>query len=199
MSSLNEKANEIISIITELSAVKSCKMYGSLSTNTYDELSDIDIEVDVSGYDNGKFMLEVVDMLKGKLPIYYSDYAPSLIPEKYIVSIAIDEDNPFLIIDISCCANPHCTLVTKANVIERNSKYTHVLKLWTANLKHFVRGLDCYQDIARMAKKIRIDGVERKDEIELLEEALCWLEKNCEEKLICFVDSCRRMFEELVN
>ena len=32
----------------------------------------------------------------------------------------------------------------------------HILKLWTANLKHYIRGNKCYDDIVRMAKKIPI-------------------------------------------
>lgn len=196
---LKNKANEIIAILNEIPFVKKCTIYGSLANNTHDELSDIDIEVDVSGYDNGQFMLELVDLLKDKISIYYSDYAPSLIPDKYIVSFAIDKDNPFLIIDLCCIAEPHCTTVTKQQAISKNEKYSHILKLWTANLKHYVRGVECYDNIARMAKKLSIEETDTKDEVTILDEVLCWLENNVEDGLGEFVDSCRRMFEELVN
>ena len=95
---LKQKAEQIIKILNSLPQVKGCKIYGSLINGNYDELSDIDIEVDVSGIDNGKFMLNIVDLLKDKVDIVYSDYAPSLIPEYYIVSVAIDRQNPFLIV-----------------------------------------------------------------------------------------------------
>lgn len=196
---LKNKADEIIAILNEIPVVKKCTIYGSLASNTHDELSDIDIEVDVSGYDNGKFMLELTDLLKDKLSIYYSDYAPSLIPDKYIVSIAVDKDNPFLIIDFCCIAEPHCTTVTKQQVLEKNEKYAHMLKLWTANLKHYVRGVECYGYITRMAKKLSVEDIDSKDEVTILDETLCWLENNVEEELGDFVDSCRRIFEELVN
>ena len=87
--SLRDKANEIITFLNEIPMVRKCSIYGSLAANTYDELSDIDIEVDVSGYDNGQFMLELVELMKGKFSIYYSDYAPSLIPDRYIVILSI--------------------------------------------------------------------------------------------------------------
>ena len=80
--SLRDTANEIITFLSEIPTVRKCRIYGSLATDTYDELSDIDIEIDVSGYDNGQFMLELVELLKGKFSIYYSDYAPSLIPDR---------------------------------------------------------------------------------------------------------------------
>ena len=196
---LRDIANDLITLLNEIPAVKKCSIYGSISTDAQDELSDIDIEVDVSGYDNGEFMLELVELLKEKLCIYYSDYAPSLIPDKYIVSIAIDKDNPFLLADLCCIAKPHCTTVTKQQALKKNEKYTHILKLWTANLKHYVRGNECYDDIVRMAKKLALEDVDIKDEAEILEKTLCWLEKNVENGLYEFVKSCRRKFEDLVN
>lgn len=186
-------------ILKEIPVVKKCTIYGSLATNTQDELSDIDIEIDVSGYDNGQFMLELVERLKDKLNIYYCDYAPSLVPDKYIVSIAIDNKNPFMKLDLCCCGNPHCSTVTKQQVMGKNQKYTHMLKLWTANLKHYVRGAECYDDIIRMAKKIAIEDLETKDEATILEETLCWLEDNTESNLSEYVKSCRRKFEELLG
>lgn len=197
--SLRDKADEIISVLNEVPAIKKCSIYGSLATDTYDELSDIDIEIDVSGYDNGQFMIELVEMLSDKLDIYYYDYAPSLVPEQYIVSIAIDKDNPFLIVDLCCYADPHCTTVTKQQVLGKNEKYSHILKVWTANLKHWVRGSECYDDIVRMAKKLSIKDIDSKDETELLDETLCWLEENVENALNEFIESCRRHFEVLVN
>lgn len=197
--SLRNSANKIITLLNKIPVVRKCSIYGSLATNTYDELSDIDIEIDVSGYDNGQFMIELVEMLKDKLHIYYFDYAPSLVPDKYIVSIAIDKDNPFLIVDLCCCAEPHYTTVTKQQVLGKNEKCAHILKVWTTNLKHYVRGSECYDDIVRMAKKIAVEDINTKDEIEILDETLCWLEDNVENELDEFVESCRKKFEELVN
>lgn len=196
---MRDIANGIITLLNEIPVVKKCDIYGSLATNTHDDLSDIDIEIDVSGYDNGQFMLELVELLEGKLSIYYSDYAPSLIPDKYIVSIAIDKNNPFLIVDLCCSAEPHCTTVTKQQVIGKNEKYTHMLKLWTANLKHYVRGCECYDDIVRMGQKIAVEDIDTKDEAEILEDTLSWLEENVEIELYEFVKSCRKRFEELAK
>ena len=96
---LKKKAYEIINILQDIPEVKKCTLYGSLVTDAHDELSDIDIRVDVSGYDNGQFMLSIADILKDKMSVYYCDYAPSFVPEKYIVSLGIDEENPFLLLD----------------------------------------------------------------------------------------------------
>lgn len=198
-SGLKAKADEILSILCQIPGVKTCALYGSLAERKADDLSDIDIQIDVSGMDNGKFMLNLVELLKAHFEICYSDYAPSLVPEKYIVSIAVNRDNPFEIVDLWCTAQPHCTTVTRQQVMARNELYPHILKLWTANLKHYARGNDCYDDILRMAGKIGVQGTEQVGEDELLEETLFWLEKNAESSFQRFISSCRTAFETLVG
>ena len=192
------KAKEIIAALNELEEVKDCTIYGSLASGTDDALSDIDIEVDVSGCDNGEFMLALPELLVDKIDIYYADYAPSLVPESYIVSLALDESDPFLIADIRCCAEPHCQSVTRERVTVLNGKFAHTLKLWTANLKHYARGADCRGDILRMAAKLGMDNAESVSEKELLAVVLRWIEDNVELGLETFVAACRRKFEELI-
>lgn len=193
---LRNTAEKCIEIISTLPVVKSCEIYGSIAKGTEDELSDIDIKVDVSGYDNGKFMLEVPHILKNELGIIYSDFAPSLAPEQYIVSNAISIENPFTIVDINCVAEPHVTTVSKQQL--SNDIYTHTLKVWIANMKHFARGIDCYNDVVRMANRLRIEDVDSKIEEELLADTLHWLEENLADHLADYVDACRKKFEELV-
>ena len=196
---LKEKAKEIMALLNDIPGVKKCNLYGSIAKDTYDELSDIDIEIDVSGMDNGLFMLDITELLKDKMDIYYADYAPSLVPDKYIVSLAIDKENPFLILDLCIVANPHCTTVTKEEVMGKNEKYTHILKLWTANLKHYVRGNECYKDILKMAKKIGIEEADSKNEAKLLRESLHYLETNAPGELSEFIRNLRIKFDKLVN
>lgn len=193
---LRNTSEKCIEVISALPMVKSCEIYGSIARGTEDELSDIDIKVDVSGYDNGKFMLEVPQLLKNELGIIYSDFAPSLAPEQYIVSNAISAENPFTIVDINCVAEPHHTTVSKQQMA--NDVYTHTLKVWIANMKHFARGIECYNDIVRMANRLRIEDVDSKIEEELLSDTLSWLEENVTDHLADYVDACREKFEELV-
>lgn len=197
--SLKAKADEIISLFDKLPGVKKCTLCGSVAKGSYDDLSDIDIEVDVSGYDNGLFVLNITELLKDKLDIYYADYAPSLAPSKYIVSLAIDKDNPFLILDLCIVASPHCTTVTKEEIMGKNEKYSHSLKLFTINLKHFIRGNECLKDILKMTKKIGIEDAENKKESELLSETLSYLEANAVNGLLDLVKKLKMKFDELTN
>ncbi|MBP3645007.1 MAG: hypothetical protein J6K55_01105 [Clostridia bacterium] len=194
---LIRRAQEIITIINQIPNVKNCTLYGSLAENRDDSLSDIDIEVDISGMDNGVFALLLPELVKQKMQVFYTDYAPSLAPEQYVVSIALDEENPFLIADIRCRAYPHYGTISKEQLKDQNDPYTHMLKLWTINLKHFARDDDCSDDIHRMAAKVGIQEQRKKDKAELLMEVLHWLESNAPEHLSCFVKSCRREAERI--
>ena len=144
-------------------------------------------------------MLSIADILKDKLSVYYCDYAHSFVPEKYIVSLGIEAENPFLVLDLCCCAEPHCTTVTKQQVMAANDKFTHTIKVWTANLKHYVRGGECHDDIVRMARRLDIEDIEVMEEVELLEAVLCWMEDNMTDGLERFIASCRRRFKEFVE
>lgn len=193
---LRRIAEQIMAILNEMPEVKGCALYGSLANGTSDELSDIDINVDVSGCDNGRFMLTLAERIGRKIRVYYSDYAPSLVPEKYIVSLAIDEEAPTHVVDLCCSAEPHCIGVTKQQVRALNDEFSHILKLWTANWKHHVRGMDCRSDTVRMAKKVGIVNADEKSNAEILKETLEWLEQNSPDELKKFVKSCKREYEK---
>ena len=95
--------------------------------------------------------------------------------------------------DINCVATPHCNTILKEHIA--NDFYSHTLNLGT-NLKHYAHRVECYYDIVRMAKKIRV--VESREEMELFEEVLAWLEQNQTLDFASYVNSCRKWFEELI-
>ena len=195
MKSLLEYANEIKEYISSINGVKSCTLYGSLENNSFDEYSDIDIEIDVSGYDNSLFLIKLSEITSQKYPVIFSDYAPSLIPESYIVSIAINENNPFCVVDFKCTATPHCTTLGKQDFAM--DKVEHIMKLWTANCKHYLRGMDCKGNIMRMAKRvIGSEELTYMSESEMLEVTLNWLEQNCKGKHSKYINNCRAYIEE---
>ena len=190
-------AQRIIEILKLLPGVNGCRLYGSLANGKYDRLSDIDIAVETAGIDNGLFALKLPFMINRRIPVIYADYAPSLAPEQYIVSIAIDEEDPFMMIDLNCIGYPHCSSVTREQLSARNDRYSHMLKLWTANMKHHVRGADCRGDILRMVRRINISDAENHSDAALLEKTLCWLEENAPAELAGLTASCRRHFDAL--
>ncbi len=93
--SLTSVAYEIRDCLLMENAIKNCMIYGSLSTNSYDEYSDIDLEVDVSGTDNSLFIQRIPEILGAHYHIIFFDYTLSLAPHDYMVSVAIPNKNPF--------------------------------------------------------------------------------------------------------
>lgn len=192
-------AEKLMALLQTFPEVKSCTLYGSLAEGRGDALSDIDIEVDVSGVDNGAFVLELPARLAQHIPVFYSDYAPSLAPQQYVVTLALDEADPFLFADLRCAATPHCAAVTPAQLKAQNTSFAHTLKLWTANLKHYARGVDCTAEIRRMAQKLGLEQVDEKDGKALLKETLDWLEENAPQQLDVFLASCQAAFARLTQ
>ena len=173
---LQNRLTALRTFLTSIPAVRSLTLYGSLAEGREDEYSDIDISLDVSGTDNGQFLLSLPEILAEKYPVLYTDFAPSLAPEKYILTAAVYPDEPFLLLDISVTADPHCTTVTREMLSAKNDLYSHTLKLLSANLKHYLRGMDCERDIRKMYG--RLSGLPETDMPALMLEYTCdWLLK----------------------
>lgn len=183
---LKSKASEIIEFLKRMPEIQSCKIEGSLSSENVDEFSDIDIQIDVSGVDNGIFLTKLPQLFANKYNVVYFDYAPSMAPEKYIVSIAIDKENPFRYIDIDCVATPNYQTISAEKLKMLNNMYDHTLKLFTANLKHYLRGKDCYDDICKMFR--RLYDVEIGSEMKMLHAVFNWLKVNKKEYSVSYLE-----------
>ena len=158
-------------------SVRSAALYGSLAEGREDMYSDIDLALDVSGTDNGQFLLTLPAYLQEKYPVLYMDFAPSLAQEKYILTAAVYPEEPFLLLDISVIAEPHFRTVTKEMLSSRNDLYSHTLKVFSANLKHYLRGMDCAADIRKMFG--RLPGLPETDSpAGMLLETHRWLSQN---------------------
>lgn len=171
---ITDRAKELCDFLETLPEVKSAKVYGSLVRGETDQFLDIDIEIDVSGTNNGLFLLELEKIFRRKYSVLFFDYAPSLAPEKYVVTLALYSDNPFMLVDIACTASPHCAAVSRQELRDRNHPYHHVMKLFIDNLKHFIRGWDCSDDIWRMWGRL-FPGKEAVSEWEMLRDTYRWL------------------------
>ena len=188
------RANEIMKYLDILPEVKTCGLYGSLVNGNTDKYSDIDIKVDVSGSDNGAFMKTLPGLVAKKYPVIWYDFAPSLAPEQYVVSIATDENNPFCVVDFKCTATPHIETVQKSNL--ENDTFYHLIKLWVANYKHYIRSVDCTSDIQKMARRTIGAQCEKMSNEQILEQILRCLESNTTPKTAVYIANCRKAWEE---
>lgn len=195
MANIIEFANEIKDYLLSVKEISHCTVCGSIANQNYDKYSDIDIEIDVSGYNNSEFIKQVPAILSKKYPLIFGDYAPSLMPESYIVSVAINEENPFMFVDIKCLATPHMSTLQKKDFV--NDEFEHILKLWVINFKHWLRNDDCRKDIVKMGSKVLGNSCLEYREKQILEETLRWLEFNMKEKHLKYVSVCREYMDNL--
>lgn len=182
MSELMQVARELCDFLLLMPEVRDCQIYGSLERGDFDDYSDIDIRVDVSGSDNGRFAQNLPARFSEQYTVIFADYAPSLVPGKYILSIAFDEEAPFRVVDIDCYADPHCKSVSREEVAGWNDLYDHTLKLFSANLKHYLRGNDCYTDVLKMYGRIFGQSEEERSEKQMLHAVFAWLELHAQER-----------------
>jgi len=167
-------ANNLIQILKSLDEVNEVYLKGSIANGQMDEYSDIDIAVDVSGYDNGKFAQKLPEIIEYHLPLLFYDWAPSLIPDSYVQSFFISGTSPFAFIDIECKATPHIYSVTQVT----NDYLGHNIKLWIQIAKYFLRdSLNSTEQIHRLASKVLINSQWSNDTAELMKMILVQINK----------------------
>ncbi|MGI5893513.1 MAG: hypothetical protein ACOX6P_02865 [Candidatus Merdivicinus sp.] len=190
---IQELAARISDYLETLPQVCSHSFYGSLQYGNYDQYSDLDIQIDVSGIDNSRFLLELPGLLSKQFSVIFYDYAPSLAPQKYLVTVAVDSQNPFLYMDFACIATPHFETVSRQDLQKQNNPYDHMLKLFVANLKHWLRGADCRADIEKLYLKVFPSDQMPDSESVCLQNVYFWLRNHALPKYLPYLDSCYRM------
>lgn len=150
----DEWAARVIQVLEREPEVNTCFPRGSYATRTMDEYSDIDLGVDVSGYDNGRFALRLPEVLGRHFALEFHDWAPSLLPSAYVQTFYLRDLPVFWSIDIECVASPHVPSVKDVAVDEAD----HLLKLWVLNAKYLLRGRpESPESIRKFAARV-MDG-----------------------------------------
>jgi predicted nucleotidyltransferase len=143
-----------LNFLKALPEVKSCTLHGSLASNSSDEYSDIDLRVDVSGCDNGKFMLQLPDLLSKVFDIGYFAYAPKFVPDLYLITIFFVGSFIFHFVDIECLATPHFASVTREELVNSPAKENVVFKMALLELKSYFRRKAFSPTIERLFKMV---------------------------------------------
>ena len=138
MNSQPEIAKRIMQLFEGVDGVKNVFLSGSISKGVYDEYSDIDIGVDVSGSDNARFTQTIISVLRDNLDTHFHDWATSLLPEKYVIAFYLKRAPLFWYVDITSIATPHVPTLTRDCIT--NDPLAHFIKLWTIHAKYVLRG-----------------------------------------------------------
>jgi predicted nucleotidyltransferase len=133
-----EVAESVRAILQKLPEVASVSLKGSLQSGLCDIFSDIDIVVDVSGSNDAVFARSVHRTIESAFDLHFYDWAPSLLPEKYVQTFYMRDLPIFWNLDIEVVATPHYATLSRKD-IDRDPTTAH-LKLWALNTKYFLRG-----------------------------------------------------------
>lgn len=150
-------AERIIGLFNTSPKVKYATIRGSIFHEKADEFSDIDLTVDVSGTDNAAFALRISKIIESHFDIWFVDWATSLLPQEYVISIYLKNTSIFWNEDIACTATPHIETIQ----VFQNDPFQHALKLWILNLKYLHRQDLSKPSIDRLAQKVvgnQMDG-----------------------------------------
>jgi predicted nucleotidyltransferase len=128
--------NKIIRAISDLEFVHTVKIVGSLNEENNDLYSDIDLEVSIKHLSSDKALLIICELLTEKFSPLWSDYANSLVPNKFLVSMFFENENPFRFIDIGI-VNNGVHSIDKDRF--QNDIWIHLTKLWIMNFKLYLR------------------------------------------------------------
>ena len=138
-----------------LDFVAAVELTGSRKTGAEDAFSDFDLSVTVRGLPADQGLARIASHLKNEYRPLWLDYANSLMPGKFLVSIFFAGENPFAFYDIGV-QNHDAGLLYDSSAF-RNDPWVHLTKLWILNFKHYLRRTPAFP--FRFAKMMETAGI----------------------------------------
>ncbi len=193
-----EMANQVMDLFRAQPEVKEVTLRGSLTEGTPDEYSDIDINVDVSGHDNGQYVHRLLKLMYESFDPHFHDFNCSLAPTWYIMNFYPRGVPIFWQIDIVLIAEPHCPSISQADLKAMQDPVAHILKLWVVYLKHLIRGDEGIEEqtIQTMPDRVGGDGWDGLSAWEIMALALDRAEERATKKHREFVAQCHNAYRE---
>lgn len=189
-----EVAKSVQVLFENLPEVVSVFLKGSLQGGYYDELSDIDIVIDVSGSNDADFVKAIDSRMESAFDIYFFDWAPSLLPAKFVKTFYLRGLSIFCNLDIEVTATPHYGTLLRSDIV-REPTAAH-LKLWALNTKYYLRGkLGVDGEIAKLYRRVLAEPAPTTYSVDrLLLEIINYLKDKSHERYQDFIEECRRTY-----
>jgi len=147
---------EICGRLKALDFVTDVQEIGSRSEGHADCYSDIDLVVNIQDAKPDIALLRITEFMKMTYSPLWVDYANSLMPSKFLVSMFIDCENPFRFLDVGIYNHEAINCDPKRF---ENDKWVHLTKLWIMNFKYYLRRDHCFpQRFENMMNKAGISG-----------------------------------------
>ena len=131
------------------------QLVGSHAENLADRYSDYDVNIAVENVSAAEALKKIVDVLQSRFDPLWVDYAPSLMPQKFVASLFLPCDSPFAYVDIAIEGQDSDRMADLSCFV--NDPWIHLTKLCVMNLKYCLRQkLDFEKSFARMMNKAGI-------------------------------------------
>jgi predicted nucleotidyltransferase len=173
-------ANSIVNLL-QSSDIENIKLVGSISENKSDEYSDIDIELKDHKRSPVENINIALNFLSEKYNVLFSDWAKSLLPEKYVLSVFLKQKNIFSYIDLSCYQDINFPDVARDRLPQ--DKVYHIFKLWICNAKQEIRQRHDRNLIDSLYSKF-YDINDSTPNSKKFEKILDWLHKNSDNEYL---------------
>ena len=148
-------AEKLRRYLKSLDITKNCIIHGSLTTGRADKYSDIDLQLDVSGSDNGKTARELPELLSKEFPVVYTAYGPRFAPDLYLVSFGLKDYSPFHFFDVEIIADPHVPSLSRQEIIDMTDISALRTKLLVGVLKKHLRGQEYKEELDFLVNPIK--------------------------------------------
>jgi len=164
---------EVCSKLKTLDFVIDIQEIGSRPAGHADCYSDVDLVVNIQIVKPDIALLKITEFMKMIYSPLWIDYANSLMPSKFLVSMFINCENPFCFLDIGIYNHEVINYNPKRF---ENDKWVHLTKLWIMNFKYYLRKDQCFpQRFKNMMNKANI--IDYKDELDGFKKLLKLLSK----------------------
>ena len=137
MANQKQIAKDVVQILSASGKFESIILDGSLKLDSWDEISDIDIVVEEKRRSTFENVMAALDEIRKQKEIVFYDWAKSLLPEKYLLSIYLKGIPVFWFVDIACYKDSRYRDISKEEIPQDYAE--HLLKLWICNIKHEIR------------------------------------------------------------
>jgi len=153
---------EICGRLKTLDFITDVSETGSRIKGCADRYSDIDLIVNVQKIRPNAALLEITEFMNMAYSPLWFDYANSLMPSKFLVSMFIDCENPFCFLDIGIFNKEALAYYPEKF---KNDKWVHLTKLWIMNFKYYLRKDKCFPRRFRsMMEQAGISGFNHESE-----------------------------------
>lgn len=188
-------AHQILAIVRSDTRVRKAFLRGSLVDGHVDAYSDIDVGIDVSGYDNAAYCQVIIETMSRSFDLHFYDWRGSLMPQSYVLAFYIKGLPIFWNVDVECTATPHHGTLTRHGV--KRDTVASFLKLWAMNAKYLLRnapGIE--QQVKDFAKRaLGIEAPEHMASVEVMAAVLNHLRTNAHPRHSEFIDACQDVHE----